>query len=150
MLQVVESPTIGNRRNHCPQLQWGHRNAFSEGAHLANATQFFGNRLVRICTHLLPRDVVARQPAQPVFVGIVRYFFKSEFAAQFFEISIVGVGQRRGQIDAIASPKETGVSFEIRPSLNAASATDKLDRGARCAPLESASFWLPSPECVRW
>ncbi len=103
MLQVVERATIGNRRNHGAQLQRGHGDAFAEGAHLADAAEFLRNHFVGITAQLLARDVVPGEFAEPVFVSVVGDLLKTELASERFEVSVVGVRQRGGQIHAAAA-----------------------------------------------
>ena len=103
MLEVVEGSAIGDGGDQRAELEWGHRDAFAEGAHAAYAAAVGGKRLVRIDAKLLAGNVVAGELAESELVGVVADALKAEVAAEGLEIEIVRVSKRLGQIQVIAS-----------------------------------------------
>ena len=140
MLEIVERAAVRNRRDQRAELQRGHRNAFAEGAHLADAAELRRNLLFGIGAELLARNVIAGVFAESELVRVVADFFKSKLAAERFEVGVVGVRQRLGKIQARAPGDRNFGLTSIRPSLTAARATESLMVEQGCAPLESASF----------
>jgi hypothetical protein len=59
-----------------------------------------GKGLIGIDTQLLAGNVVAGQFTQAELGGVVAHALKAQFAAQFFKIEVVAVGQRLGHVHA--------------------------------------------------
>ena len=102
MLQVVERSAVGECGHIGTELQRGQRDALAEAAHAAHAALGGGQFLVGIDAELLAGDVVAGQLAQAELVGVVAHALKAQFAAQFFKVKVVALGQRLGHVHAEA------------------------------------------------
>ena len=110
MLQIVERSAVGDGGHKCAQLQRRHRNALPEAAHAAHAAFGAGNRLIGILAELLAVNVVAGQLAQAELRGVVADAIKAQFAAQFFEVEVVALGQRLGHVHAEAGQLDRRVA----------------------------------------
>ena len=92
MLQVVEGSAVGDGSHEGAKLQRSHRNALAEAAHAAHSAFRLRNRLVGIGAELLAFDVVAGQFAEAELSGIMANALETKFAAEFFKIKIVALG----------------------------------------------------------
>src|ERR1700739_185916 len=92
MLEVVERSAVGDGGYKRAELQRRHGYALSEAAHAAHAAFGCGKRLARIFAELLALDVVPSQFAQTELRGVVANALKSKFAAEFFKIEVVALG----------------------------------------------------------
>ena len=68
MLQVVKRAAVGDGGNHGAQLQRRHGNAFSEGAHLADAAELGRNLLLRVGAEVFASKCCIR-PVHPIRTG---------------------------------------------------------------------------------
>src|SRR5579872_2379891 len=59
VLQIIECSTVGNGGDHRAELQRGHGDAFTEGAHLSHSAFARGNYLIGILTELLAGNVIS-------------------------------------------------------------------------------------------
>src|SRR5271166_2288990 len=103
MLQIIERAAISDGRDQRAKLQRGDGNAFAEGAHLPDAAKFGGDFFVGINPELLTGYAIASQLAEAVLMRVITDFFKSQLAAKGFEIRIVRVRQRHGQVHMVAA-----------------------------------------------
>ena len=110
MLQVIERSAIGDGGHEGSQLQWGEGDALPEAAHAADAALGFGDGLVRILAELFALDLVAGEFAKAELGGVVADAVKAEFAAQFFEVEVVALGQRLGHVHAESGELDRGVA----------------------------------------
>src|SRR6185437_4935259 len=110
MLEIVERPSVCNRRHECAKLQRSHGDTLAKAAHPAYTAFRLRNGLARIDTKLLALNVPPGKLAEAELRRIVVNALEAEFPTEFFEVEIVALGDGVGHVHAEASELNGGIA----------------------------------------